>query len=61
MAYTVRQNNGSVYLIGHLEQPFPMVKVTLHSGVPDSDRAVYTVEVSLIGRRTLVPSDVIIV
>lgn len=59
-AYAVRQNNGNAYLIGHLEQPFPTVKVTRHSGTPDSDRAVYTVEVSLIGRRTLVPSDVII-
>jgi len=60
MAFVVHQNNGSVYLIGHLEQPFPTVKVSRHSGVPDSDRAVYTVEVKLIGRRTLVPSDVYI-
>ena len=58
VAYVVKQNNGGVYIIGHQEQPFPTALITRHSGTPDSDKAVYIVEVSMIGRQTLIPSDV---
>ena len=58
MAFVVKQNSGGVYVIGHLEQPYPTVMITRHSGTPDNDKAVYAVEVSLIGRRTLIASNV---
>ncbi len=47
----VQENN---YVIGHAEDPFPTIKRNRNLGTPADNKAVYTYEVVLIGRKTLI-------
>ena len=54
LAFVVQDVNGHSYLIGHLEAPHPTVRCTGSLGIPSEEKAGYTYEVTLIGRKTLI-------
>lgn len=58
LAYLVLDTNGQWWLLGHREPPYPTVRRSQHTGTPGEERAVYTYEVSLIGRKALIPVSV---
>ena len=53
LAFVVTDAQGDSYVIGHAEAPFPTVKVTHSHGTPAEEKAGFTYEVKLIGRKTL--------
>ena len=55
LAFIIRDANGKHWLMGHKEAPYPVIKRTQHLGVPESEKAGYIYEVTLIGRKALVP------
>ena len=55
LAFVVQDVNGRNYLIGHLEAPHPTIRCTGSLGTPSEEKAGYTYEVTLIGRKALVP------
>jgi hypothetical protein len=52
LAFIVTDAQGDSYVIGHAEDPFPTVKVTHSHGTPAEEKAGFTYEVKLIGRKT---------
>jgi hypothetical protein len=54
LAFVISDVNGHHYIIGHFEDPFPAIKRTGSLGTPDEEKAGYTYEVTLIGRKTLI-------
>lgn len=54
LAFVVADINGHKFIIGHFEDPFPTIKRTRSLGTPDEEKAGYTYEVKLIGRKTLI-------
>ena len=52
LAFIVTDAQGNSYVIGHAEDPFPTVKVTHSHGTPAEEKAGFTYEVKLIGRKT---------
>lgn len=54
LAFVVHDVNGHIYLIGHREAPYPTIKRTGSLGTPTEEKAGYTYEVTLIGRKTLI-------
>lgn len=54
LAFVVSDIQGRLYLIGHNEAPYPTVKRTGQLGTPAEEKAGYTYEVTLIGRKTLI-------
>ena len=54
LAFVVQDVNGHSYLIGHLEAPYPTIKRTGSLGTPSEEKAGYTYEVVLIGRKTMI-------
>ena len=53
LAFVMTDAQGDSYVIGHAEAPFPTVKVTRSHGTPAEEKAGFTYEVKLIGRKTL--------
>lgn len=58
IAFLALDTNGQWWLLGHRETPYPTIKRTQHSGTPGEERAVYTYEISMIGRKALIPVSV---
>ena len=54
LAFVVQDVNVHNYLIGHLEAPYPTIKRTGSLGTPTEEKAGYTYEVVLIGRKTMI-------
>lgn len=54
LAFLVSDVCGRHYIIGHFEDPFPTIKRTQNLGTPGDEKAGYTYEVTLIGRKTLI-------
>ena len=54
LAFVVSDVCGRHYIIGHFEDPFPTIKRTQNLGTPGDEKAGYTYEVTLIGRKTLI-------
>lgn len=55
LAFLALDANGQWWLLGHREAPYPTIRRTQQTGTPADERAVYTYEVSLIGRKALIP------
>lgn len=55
LAFVATTVQGQSYIIGRYEQPFPSVKRTRTTGVPDGDRSVLKYEVTFSALRALVP------
>ena len=55
LAFLVLDTNGQWWLIGHQEDPYPVIKCTHQTGEPDGEKAGNVYEVTLIGRKTLIP------
>ncbi len=58
LAFVVTDVQERNYLIGHAEDPFPTIKRNRNLGTPADEKAVYTYEVVLIGRKTLIEVEV---
>lgn len=54
LAFVVGDVRGRLYLIGHYEAPYPTIKRKGQLGTPAEEKAGYTFEVTLIGRKTLI-------
>lgn len=54
LAFIVSDVGGRHYIIGHFEDPFPTIKRTKNLGTPAEEKAGYTYEVTLIGRKAIV-------
>lgn len=54
LAFVITEAQDNSFVIGHAEAPFPTVKVTHSHGTPAEEKAGYTYEVKLIGRKTLI-------
>ena len=54
LAFLVLDTNGQWWLIGHQEDPYPVIKCTHQTGEPDGEKAGNVYEVTLIGRKTLI-------
>ena len=54
LAFLALDTNGRWWLIGHHEDPFPIIKRTHQTGEADGEKAGYVYEVSMIGRKTLI-------
>ena len=55
VAFVVTDCLNRSYIIGTMEKPRPMVKVTRDSGAPAGDPCVATVEVTLYAQKSLIP------
>ena len=55
LSFIVTDVQGQSFIIGHHEAPFPTIKSTGSLGTPSEEKSGYTYEVTLIGRKTLVP------
>ena len=55
LAFLILDANGQWWLLGHREAPYPTVRRSQHTGTPADERAIYTYEVSMIGRKALIP------
>ena len=55
IAFLILDANGQWWLIGHRESPFPVIRCTHHTGEADGEKAGYVYEVTLIGRKALIP------
>ncbi len=58
LAFVITDVQEQSYLIGHAEDPYPTIKRERNLGTPTDEKAVYTYEVVLIGRKTLIPVQV---
>ena len=58
LAFVATTVQGQSYIIGRLEQPYPSVKRTRTTGMPDGDRSVLKYEVSFTAHRALVKCSV---
>ena len=54
LAFIVLDTNGQWWLIGHQEDPYPVIKRTHQTGEPDGEKAGNVYEVTFIGRKTLI-------
>ena len=54
LAFLILDTNGQWWLIGHREDPFPVIKCTHQTGEPDGEKAGNVYEVTLIGRKSLI-------
>ncbi len=54
LAFVVTDVQGQNYVIGHAEDPFPSIKRNKNLGTPKDEKAAYTYEVVMIGRKTLI-------
>lgn len=55
LAFVIRDSNGQGYIIGQHEKPRPAVKVTHNTGSPNGEAAVLSYEVTLYGKKALIP------
>lgn len=55
LAFVVQCVNGNNYLIGTYERPYPIIKITTDTGSAGGNISSYTVEVSHIGIKSLLP------
>ena len=55
IAFIITDCNGRSYVIGQHEKPRPIIKVSGHTGTPDGDPAVRSVEVTLYAQKALIP------
>ena len=58
IAFLALDSNGQWWLLGHHEPPYPTVRRAFHTGAPADDKAGYTYEVTLMGRKALIPVSV---
>ncbi len=54
LAFIVTDVQLQRWLIGHYEPPYPTIKRNHHLGTPADNKAGYTYEVKLIGRKTVI-------
>ena len=54
-AFVIQTIDGSKYVIGAKERPYPAVKITRSTGRPDGDPSVRKYEVSFTARKALIP------
>ena len=52
-AFVIKTVNDDIYLIGGKERPYPTVKMTSSTGLPDGDTAVCKYEVSFTAKKAL--------
>lgn len=55
LAFVITDAQGNHFITGHAEAPFPTVKATRSHGTPADEKAGFTYEVKMIGRKTLAP------
>ncbi len=57
LAFIVTDVQEQSYIIGHAEDPFPTIKRSRNLGTPAEEKAVYTYEVTMIGRKSIIEMD----
>lgn len=55
LAFVIRDNSGSAFLIGAHERPYPLVRKQWSTGAHDGQPACWTVEVTLTAPRAFIP------
>jgi hypothetical protein len=58
IAFVVTDTNGESFVIGAREKPHPIIRMTISTGEPGGEPAVFSYEVTLYAQRSLIPCSV---
>ena len=58
IAFVVTDTNGESFVVGAREKPHPIIRMTISTGDPGGEPAVFSYEVTLYAQRSLIPCSV---